>query len=126
MNPLENTHCFYCQICRRNVSIYGKGAAEVKRHYSSREHFRKDHKWRYIHLGMTDPVSKTVTLFVRDKKGNLMDKFELELEIPKFIDEELIELGEKLPFYEDFKAARDSSTSNGAKVIPKIAWLVII
>ena len=43
-DPLDNPYCFYCQICRCNVSIYGKGAAEVRRHYSSRKHFRKDQK----------------------------------------------------------------------------------
>ena len=40
MNPREDPHCFYCQICQRNVSIYEQGAAEIKRHYS-REHFAK-------------------------------------------------------------------------------------
>ena len=67
------------------------------------------------HLGRTDSVSKTSTHFVCDKKGNITDKFELELELPKFIDEELVELGKKFPFYENFKATRDSSTSNGSR-----------
>ena len=115
MNPLKNPHCFFCQICRRNVSIYGKAAAEVKRHYSSREHFRKDQKWRYTHLSRTDPVSQIVTHFVRDKKGNLLSSFELELELPNFIDEELVEIGDKLPFYEDFKASRESITPNRSR-----------
>ena len=120
MNALENPHCFYCQICRRNVSIYWKGAAELKRDYASREHFLKNQKWRYTHLSRTYPVNKSVTLFVRDKKGNLMDRFELELELPKFIDEELVELGDKLPFYEDLRLARDNSTSNRSRSYTKL------
>ena len=110
MNPLENPHCFYCQICCRNVSIYGKGAAEVKRHFSSREHFRRDQKWRYVHLRKTDPITGNVSHFVRDKRGNLLGHLELEQELPKFIKEELVEIGDKLPFYEDFKASRVSVT----------------
>ena len=110
MNPLENPNCFYCQICCRNVSIYGKGAAEVKRHYASREHFRKDQKWRYTHRSQTDLISGTVTHFVRNKKGGLLGKLELEMELPKFVKENLVEIGEKLPFYEDFKASRESVT----------------
>ena len=92
MNRLEKT-CLYCQNCHRNVSIYGKGAAEMKRYYSSREHFRKEQKCRYSHLIKTDPENKTVTPYVRDKRENIKDKFELELELPKLIDEELDELG---------------------------------
>ena len=63
--PVENPHCFYCQICRRNVSFYGKEAAVVKRHYSSLEHFRNDQRWRYTHLSRTDPVSQIVSQRVR-------------------------------------------------------------
>ena len=96
------------------MSIYGKGSAEVKRHYSSREHFRKDQKRRYTHLRRIDPISKTLTHFVRDRKGNL-DKFELELELPKFIDEELVDIGDKLPFYEDFKVSPESATTNRSR-----------
>ena len=48
-----------------------------------------------------DPVTGVSHHFVRDKKGNLLSKFELESEIPKFIDEELVELADKLPFYND-------------------------
>ena len=110
MNPLENPNCFYCQIGRRNVSIYGKGAAKVKRHYASREYFKRDKKWHNTHLRQTDAISGNVSHFVRNKKGELLGKLELELKLPNFINEELVEIGEKLPFYEDFKASRNSVT----------------
>ena len=115
MDPLTNPHCFYCQICRRNVSIYGKGAAEVKRHYSSREHFRKDQKWRYVHLKRVDAVTGNVNHFVRDRKGNLLGKFDLELEIPRFIDEELVDVGEKLPFHGDVNVSGDAMTTSKSR-----------
>ena len=115
MNPLENPHCIFCRICQRNVSIYGKGAAEVRRHYASREQFRRDQKWRYTHLCRTDPITGNVSHYVRDRKGNLLEKLELELEVPKFIDEDLVELWDNLPFYEDFKASRDNVTPSGSR-----------
>ena len=120
MNALENPHCFHCQICWRNVSIYGKGVAEVKRHYSSREHFRKDQKWRFTHLSRTYPVSKAVTYFVRDKKGAFLDKLELELELPEFIDEDLVQFEDKLLFYDYFKAAPESSTPNRTRAYTQL------
>ena len=32
-NPLKNRHCFYCMICRRNVSMKSRGLYELKRHF---------------------------------------------------------------------------------------------
>ena len=126
MNPQENTHCFFCRICQRNVAIYGKGAAEVKRHYALREQFRRGQKWRYTHLSRTDPITGTVGHYVRDKKRNLLEKLELELGVHKFIDEDLVELGDKLIFYEDFNASRENVTSSNSRNYSKLCFLEII
>ena len=32
-NPLKNRHCFYCMICRRNVSMKFRDLYELKRHF---------------------------------------------------------------------------------------------
>ena len=32
-NPLKNRHCFYCMLCRRNVSMRSRGLYERKRHF---------------------------------------------------------------------------------------------
>ena len=32
-NPLKNRYCFYCMICRRNVSMKFRGLYELKRHF---------------------------------------------------------------------------------------------
>ena len=80
------------------------------RHFSSREYCRRDQKWRYTHLCKTDLFNGNVSHFVRDKNGNLLGHLELELELLKFINEELVGIGDNLPFYEDFKASRNSVT----------------
>ena len=123
MNPQENTHSFFCRICQRNVSIYGKGAAEVKHHYASREHFRRDQKLRYTHLSRTDPITGNVSHYVRGKKGNLLENLELELEVPKLIDEDLVELGDIRPFNEDFKAFRENVTPSGSRNYSQLCLL---
>ena len=46
VNPRWNPYKFYCQICKANISIYGKGAREILRHHSTDKHLRKDQRWR--------------------------------------------------------------------------------
>ena len=123
MDPLDNPYCFYCQICQCNVSIYGKGAAEVRRHYSSRKHFRKDQKWRYTHLVKVDPVSGESTHAVRDKNGKLLNKLELALELPLFENEELVEVGEKFPFYEDIARGGDAQITSQSRAKTQLCLL---
>ena len=105
------------------MSIYGNEAAEVKRDYALRELFRRDHKRTYIHLSRTDLISGKVTHNERDDKENLLEEPKLQLEIPKFIDEDLLEIGDKLPFYEDFKASRYSVTPNSSRNYSKLCLI---
>ena len=123
MDPLDNPYSFYCQICQCNVSIYGKGAAEVRRHYGSRRHFRRDQKWRYVHLAKTDPVTGETTHAVRDKSGKLLNKLELELELPHFENEELIEVGDKFPFYEDVAKGGDAQITSQSRARTQLCLL---
>ena len=48
-------------------------------------------------------MTDTVTHFVRDKEGKVLDRLELELELPKFINEELVELLGSLPYVNDYQ-----------------------
>ena len=32
-DPLENKYCFYCMLCRRNISMRTRGLYELKRHF---------------------------------------------------------------------------------------------
>ena len=45
-NPLKNRHCFYCMICRRNVSMKSRGLYELKRHFQREHHLRADQRLR--------------------------------------------------------------------------------
>ena len=102
VDPKWNKYKFYCQICKGNVSIFGEGAREILRHYSTEKHLRKDQRWRYEHLSTIDPLTNAVQHQVRGKDGKDLMPYQLELELPLFIDAELVDIGEKLPFCHEF------------------------
>ena len=112
VDPRWNPCKFYCQMCKGNISIYGGGAREIVRHHATERHLRKDQRWRYEHLATEDPVTKMVKHYVRGKDGKLLTPYELQLELPKFIDVPLVDIGEKLPFYEDYLRGTDYMTSS--------------
>ena len=64
------------------MSLYGKGAAEIRRHYAS------------------------------NKKGELLSKLELEMELPRFENEELVKTGEKFPFYDDIGESGEAAVTS--------------
>ena len=45
-DPLENKYCFYCMLCRRNISMRTRGLYELKRHFQRDRHFRADQRFR--------------------------------------------------------------------------------
>ena len=107
VDPRSNPYKFYCQICKGNVSIYGRGAPEILRHHATERHLRKDQRWRLEHLATEDPVTKTVTHHIRGRDGRRLTPFELQLDLPKFIGEELVNIGEKLPFFDEYLQGTD-------------------
>ena len=119
VDPRWNPYKFYCQICKSNVSIYGKRAREILRHHSTEKHLRKDQRWRYEHLYEVDPVTKAKIHQVRRKDGKILTPYQLELELPKFRHVGLVEIGQKLPFYEKYMSGTDhmaSSSDNRARI----------
>ena len=119
MDPRWNPYKFYCQICKANISIYGKGAREILRHHSTEKHLRKDQRWRYEYLYSVDPVTRVKVHQVRGKDGKLLTPYQLEFELPLFINAPLVEIVQKLPFYDEYMAGTDymsSSSSNRARV----------
>ena len=119
VDPRWNRYKFYCQICKANISIYAKGARETLRHHSSEKHLRKDQRWRYEYLYKVDPITKARIPQVRGKDGKLLTPYQLALELPKFKDPELVDIGTKLPFYEEYISGADymsSSSENRARV----------
>ena len=111
VDPRWNPYKFYCQSCKANISIYGKGVREILRHHSTEKHLRKDQRWRYEYLVKTDPVTRMKTHQVRGKDGKILTPFQLELEYPKFKDAQLVDIGEKLPFYDEVMSGADYMSS---------------
>ena len=101
-DPLHNPLMVWCHICKKNFSIISKGPYEILRHHRTDRHLRRDQRWRYEHLRSVDPVSGKVQHRVRGANGKILTKIELANQLPKFIKAELVDIGERFHFYEDF------------------------
>ena len=101
-DPLHNPYMVWCHICKKNISVKTKGTLEILRHHRTEKHLRRDQRWRYEHLKSVDPVTGKVQHRVRGRNGKILTKIELAKELPKFIHVELIDIGERFPFYDDF------------------------
>ena len=112
VDPRWNKHKIYCQICKCNVSIRAKGPKEILRHYATERYLRKDQRWRYEYLTIEDLMTKRLRYQVRGRDGKVLSNYQLQLELPHFIESELVDIGTKLPFYDDAMAGRDYMTSS--------------
>ena len=101
-NPVHNPLMVWCHICKKNFSIKSKGPYEILRHHRTQRHLRRDQRWRYEHLRSTDPVTGKVQHRVRGANGKVLSKMELAKALPHFINEELVDIGERFPFYDGF------------------------
>ena len=99
-DPVHNPHMVWCHMCKKNFSIRSKGAFEILRHHRTERHLRRDQRWRYEHLKSVDPVSGKVRHRVRGRIGKVLTAIELAKELPKFIHTELVDVGERFPFYD--------------------------
>ena len=93
-------------------AISAKGPKETLWHYSTERHRRKGQRWRYEHLTIEDPLTKKPRYQVRGRDGKLLSNYQVQHELPKFIDAELVDIGEKLLFYHEAIAGADYSTSS--------------
>ena len=101
-DPLHNPHMVWCHFCKKNISIKSKGPYEILRHHRTDRHLRRDQRWRYDHLRSVDPVSGKVQHRVRGANGKILSKIGLANQLSKFINAELVDIGERFPFNEDF------------------------
>ena len=101
-DPLHNPQMVWCHICKKNFSIKSKGPYEILRHHRTERHLRRDQHWRHEHLRSKDPVTGKIEHRVRGGNGKLLSKVELAMDLTKFIHVELVNIGERFPFYEDF------------------------
>ena len=104
LDPVQNKHNFYCQICKTNVSIYSKGAREIIRHYQSEAHLSKDQRRRFEHLGQINKLTGLTAHAVRGKDGQILSARDLEKEKLRFMTAPLVDIGPRFPFHEDYMA----------------------
>ena len=90
-NPLKNRHCFYCMICRRNVSMKSRGLYELKRLFQREHHLRADQRFR----AQYHPSKK------RGSDGRNLYGSKLKAEKELFMHLDVPELDHKRPFYYD-------------------------
>ena len=112
MDPRWNPYKFYCQSCKGNISIHVRGAKKILHHHSTERHLRKDQRRRYEHLAIDDPVTKTIRHQVRGRDGKILWPYDLGSEYDKFKDAELVDIGKKLPFYNEYMAGHDHLTTS--------------
>ena len=90
-DPLENKYCFYCMLCKRNISMRTRGLYELKRHYQRDCHFRADQRFREKHC----PGK------VRGRDGRVLYGSKLEAEREVYMELDVPDLDFKRPFYYD-------------------------
>ena len=88
------------------------------RHHSTKKHLRKDQRWSYEYLYKVNPITKTKLHQVRGNNGKILTPYQLELELPNFIHVELVEIGQKLPYYDEYVCMdyMASASENRARV----------
>ena len=101
-DPLHNPHMVWCHMCKKNFSVKTKGVVEILRHHRTEKHLRRDQRWRYEYLRSVDPVTGKILHRVRGRNGKILSKVEMAQELPKFIHTELVDVGKRFPFYEDY------------------------
>ena len=115
-NPLKNRHCFYCMICRRNVSMKSWGLYELKRHFQREHHLRADQRFRARYH-----PSK-----IRRSDGRTLYGSKLEAEKEVFMHLDVPELYHKRPFYYDIVEGKPFIfTSASSRTLVQIELLLI-
>ena len=108
-DPLHNPYMVWCHMCKKNFSIKTKGTVEILRHHRTEKHLRRDQRWRFEHLKTVDDVSGKVQHRVRGRDGKILNKSDLAQELPRLIHTELVDVGERHPFYEDYLKGHSSA-----------------
>ena len=90
-DALEYKYCFYCILCRRNISMRTRGLYELKRHFQRDCPFGADQRFREKHC----PGK------VRGRDGRVLYGSRLEAELEVYMELDLPNLDFKRLFYYD-------------------------
>ena len=115
-NPLRNRHCFYCMVCRKNLSMRSRGLYELKCHFQREHHLRADQRFRARYH-----PSK-----VRGSDGRTLYGSKLEAEKELFMHLDVPELDHKRQFYYDVVEGKPFTfTSANSRTLIQIELLLI-
>ena len=115
-NPLKNRHCFYCMLCRRNVSMRSRGLYELKRHFQREDHLRADQRFRARYHPSKVLGSDGRTLY--GSKLEAEKELVMHLDVPKS--------DHKRPFYYDVVEGKPFTfTSASSRTLIQIELLLI-
>ena len=89
--PLKKRHCFFCMLCKKNISMTSRGLYELKRHYHRDCHLRTDQRFR----------EKNCPGKVRGKDARVFYGVKLEKELELYMELDVPDLCYKRPFYYD-------------------------
>ena len=101
-DPLENRYCFYCLLCRRNISMRTRGLYELKRHFQRDCHFRADQRLR----------EKCCPGKFRGRDGRVLYSSKLEAEREFYMELDVPDLDFKRPFYYDVLEGKPFTFTN--------------
>ena len=49
----NNSHHCYCRLCRVQLSLKSRVYQAIQRHFQTRDHLKKDQRYRLVHPRMT-------------------------------------------------------------------------
>ena len=105
---------FYCQLCRKDVSMLTHGSPEVLRHFQGIRHFARDQRLRI----------ETPRWRVLGFDGKPLTEDELERQRDKILRAPLVVRDREYPFREDFFPDASGNTDPQLPVLAKVSSLV--
>ena len=90
-DPLKNRHCFFCMLCKKNISMKSRGLYELKRRYQRDCHLRLDQHYR----------EKYCPGKVRGRDARVLYGVKLEKECEQYMELDVPDVCYKRPFYYD-------------------------
>ena len=107
---------FYCQVCRKDVSVLTHGPHEILRHYQGVKHFARDQRLRLENPGWR----------VLDFEGNPLSESELEQREEHILRGPLVVRDREYPFAEELIVDESGAPDATLPVVAKVSSLIDI
>ena len=115
-DPLKKRHCFFCMLCKKNISMKSRRLYELKRHYHRDCHLRIDQRFR----------KKYCPGKVRGRNARVLYGLKLEKEREQYMELDVPDECYKRPFYYDaIEGKFFTFTTESTRIRIQIALLLI-